>query len=165
MKKLLLFAVLALGVIACDKNNLGEMDEMSINPIEIAVDASINEQMVLDLIGRLQSQKFPKSTATHTAKNTTDYIKIVTGVVDGVWYEFAFSDDHDTCDELGITTFYLSAGPEDTLDVQFDLDGEVLLNLDLNINALFANDVVFGVSLTQDGVVGQGTVDGLQITF
>ena len=41
MKKLLLLAVLALGVVACDKNELGmDMDGSSINPIEYTVESS-----------------------------------------------------------------------------------------------------------------------------
>ena len=40
MKKLLLLAVLALGVVACDKNELGDMDSMSINPIDAKVEMS-----------------------------------------------------------------------------------------------------------------------------
>ena len=38
MRKLLLLAVLALGAVACDRNELGEMDSMSINPIEYTID-------------------------------------------------------------------------------------------------------------------------------
>ena len=39
MKKIiLLLTVLTLGVIACDKNELGNMDEMSINPIEYTIE-------------------------------------------------------------------------------------------------------------------------------
>ena len=44
MKKLLLLAVLTLGVIACDKNELGNMDSMSINPIEAKVDMNYQDR-------------------------------------------------------------------------------------------------------------------------
>ena len=44
MKKLLLIAVLALGAVACDRNELGEMDSMSINPIEATIEYNAQDR-------------------------------------------------------------------------------------------------------------------------
>ena len=172
MKKIiLLLTVLTLGVIACDKNELGmDMDGSSINPIEATVEASadINEEMILDLLARLDDVKFPKSTATHyTSKDISDYLHVATGIYDGKWYEFIFSDDNAACNiPAEFTTFYLSSGTvEGTTDVQFTLTGDVQLTISLDLAPYLSGEVVFGVQLTEAGVITSGTVDGLEISF
>ena len=100
MKKIiLLLAVLALGVVACDKNELGNMDEMSINPIEATVD--VNTDKFASILTRLSSTKFLKKDNALTAKPNPvgSYIYIVDGSVDGLLYEFAYSDNNyrDLC--------------------------------------------------------------------
>ena len=77
MKKIiLLLTVLTLGVIACDKNELGDMDSSSINPIEAKADV---DMVIPGLLGRLISDldngniDIIKSNNASTAK-TDDHI-------------------------------------------------------------------------------------------
>ena len=63
MKKLLLLAVLALGVVACDKNELGDIDSMSINPIEATVDVDL--QVSFDnFIKLIEGMNIPKGVSS-----------------------------------------------------------------------------------------------------
>ena len=95
MKKLLLLAVLALGAVACEKNDLGDMNESSINaPIEAVV---VDTSKFTSILDRLTSTKFEKkNNETGKSNPIGSYLRIIDGIVDGAIYEFAYSDDNDT---------------------------------------------------------------------
>ena len=102
MKKLLLIAMLALGVVACDKNDLGmDMDGSSINPIEMQdVKMDLDLDALTSRLSRLSDQYVNDdkgSVSTAKLAVTGSYIKLVSGVDNGKYFEFLFSDDIDSC--------------------------------------------------------------------
>ena len=61
MKKIiLLLTVLTLGVIACDKNELGDMDSMSINPIEATVEVNSMDPILDYLLANIETMSSGK---------------------------------------------------------------------------------------------------------
>ena len=81
MKKLLLLAVLALGVIACDKNELGDMDSTSINPIDAKIEISIEQKWnnFVSLVSGYEFSEEAIKNAPSTAKggdNGTNWIEV-----------------------------------------------------------------------------------------
>ena len=112
MKKLLLLAVLALGVIACDKNNLGEMDEMSINPIEVKVDDSFARNTMLDIMfgGVADAAPVFKGNSSVSTAKGLDYIAAYILVKDGVSYIILVDETNDDfCfGEQAVSTAYVN---------------------------------------------------------
>ena len=97
MKKLLLLAVLALGVIACDKNELGmDMDGSSINPIEVKVDDSFARNTMIDILfgGVADAAPIVKGHSASTAKGN-DYIAAYILVENGVSYIVLVDETND----------------------------------------------------------------------
>ena len=82
MKKIiLLLTVLTLGVIACDKNELGmDMDGSSINPIEATVEADPMSNIDIDgFISRLSDYMSSDKGTPNTSKSAiagTSYISV-----------------------------------------------------------------------------------------
>ena len=78
MKKIiLLLTVLTLGVIACDKNELGDMDSMSINPIEATVVGMTKQDAFNFLNNSTFEFKENKNIVTSkTAKSTANSIQV-----------------------------------------------------------------------------------------
>ena len=86
MKKIiLLLTVLTLGVIACDKNELGDMDSMSINPIEVKVDDSFARNTMIDILfgGVADAAPIVKGKSSVSTAKGLDYIAAYILVKDG----------------------------------------------------------------------------------
>ena len=112
MKKLLLLTVLALGVIACDKNELGDMDSSSITPIEVKVDDSFARNAVLDVIfGGIADAApvFKGNSSVSTAKGS-DYIAAYLFTDDSKSYMVLVDDDNDDLcfGELSVNAIYMN---------------------------------------------------------
>ena len=112
MKKLLLLAVLALGVIACDKNELGNMDEMSINPIEVKVDDSFARNTILDIMfgGVADAAPVFKGNSSVSTAKGLDYIAAYILVKDGVSYIVLVDETNDDLcfGEQSVATAYVN---------------------------------------------------------
>ena len=157
MKKIiLLLTVLTLGVIACDKNELGDMDSMSINPIEATVEANAMDHVDLDgLVSRLAEFNSPDKGTPSTAKTAiagNSYISIYTGVIDGDLYEIGFDDSqpaHCAPEASGLTyltLFYASNG--DTEIYIGEVYGNPIVTITEDLSVLYTYDVVdYGVKI------------------
>ena len=112
MKKLLLLAVLALGVVACDKNELGNMDEMSINPIEVKVDDSFARNTILDIMfgGVADAAPIFKGNSSVSTAKGLDYIAAYILVKDGVSYIVLVDETNDDLcfGEQSVATAYVN---------------------------------------------------------
>ena len=104
MKKIiLLLTVLTLGVIACDKNELGDMDSSSINtPIEMEdVKMDLDLDVLTSRLSRLSDQyandNVKNSASTAKEAVAGSYITLISGVDNGKYFEFLFSDDIESC--------------------------------------------------------------------
>ena len=168
MKKIiLLLTVLTLGVIACDKNELGDMDSMSINPIEAKVEMS-NDDM-LNIVGNilnLDVSKSPKRIDNNTNKGNdrlTMHIFLITGETT-IYTTYLSEDNDDLCFSDDITSLasvhlnYVNGDIQVTLNdsdtvlstvtgdftTLYDLSLDILIKLDSDSNvdaqALFDAD-------------------------
>ena len=147
MKKIiLLLTVLTLGVIACDKNELGDMDSSSINPIEAKVETAIDtELLVANILKAWSSNELPKSTrgdASNTRRSNN--YQVIHAFVDGNGDQFITLLD-DTNDDLcfdSLTTapnpIYLddSAGDGSEISLE-DGNGNVSATVYGNFTAFF----------------------------
>ena len=69
MKKIILIlAVIALGVIACDKNELGDMDHNSINITPVKAKVEMANSDILDIVGNILNLDMSKSPRNLTSK-------------------------------------------------------------------------------------------------
>ena len=113
MKKIiLLLTVLTLGVIACDKNELGmDMDGSSINPIEVKVDDSFARNTMIDILfgGVADAAPIVKGHSASTAKGS-DYIAAYILVKDGVSYIVLVDESNDDLcfGEQSVSTAYVN---------------------------------------------------------
>ena len=146
MKKLLLIAVLALGVVACDKNELGDMDSSSINaPIEATVETSAMDHDVDASVTRLLG-KVGKSTQPNTNKavaaGSTIKFYIYSDAANNAEYEIFIGDDIDSCapsdDFLLIELVFVSTS---LTEVYFD--GTKISDLAKDLTNAFAFDALF----------------------
>ena len=101
MKKLLLIAVLALGAVACDKNELGmDMDGSSINAIEATVETSAMDHdvdaSVTRLLGKLGKSNQPSTSKDAIAGSTIKFY-IYSDTANNAEYEIFIGDDIDSC--------------------------------------------------------------------
>ena len=143
MKKIiLLLTVLTLGVIACDKNELGDMDSMSINPIEATVEAYDVDAIVNELLSNLSNHgKSKRGNASITGKGD-DHVALHIFADTGVTYViFADESNNDFCfDTLATapTTIFFdnSAGDGSELSVE-DAAGNVSIVLKGNFASFF----------------------------
>ena len=174
MKKLLLLAVFALGVVACDKNDLGDMDSMSINPIETAIADDPMAGLDIDgLVDRLvKFNSTPKGTP-NTAKTGvagTSYISFYAGLIDGNLFEIGFDDAQPAfCapENSGLnflTFFYASNG--DTEIYIGEKAGTPIVTID-GLDFLYDLNVVdYGVKINgSTKVVTQASVSNNIFTF
>ena len=177
MKKIiLLLTVLTLGVIACDKNELGDMDSMSINPIEATVEVNTMDHIDFDgLVSRLAefntSDKGTPSTAK-TAVAGTSYISIYTGIIDGDLFEIGFDDEqaaHCAPEASGLTHFTLFYASNGDTEIYLggDTSGAALVTITDNLSFLFGLDISdYGVKI--DGntrSISQASVSNSVYTF
>ena len=101
MKKLLLIAMLALGVVACDKDEMGmDMDGSSINPIEATVEKSAMDHdfdsSVTRLLGKLGKSTQPNTNKAVAAGSTIKFY-IYSDAANNAEYEIFIGDDIDSC--------------------------------------------------------------------
>ena len=103
MKKIiLLLTVLTLGVIACDKNELGmDMDGSSINaPIEATVEKSAMDHdvdaSVTRLLGKIGKSNQPNTNKAVAAGSTIKFY-IYSDAANNAEYEIFIGDDIDSC--------------------------------------------------------------------
>ena len=168
MKKLLLLAVLALGVVACDKNELGDMDSMSINPIEATVEVNAMDHdfdaSVTRLLGKLGKSNQPSTSKEVLAGSTIKFYIYSDGDLE---YEIFIGDDIDTCapsDEFllielvfvssSLTDVYF-AGTKSANSIERDLTNA------FKYDNLFLGDKIDFASKTITPAVGSGNT----ITF
>ena len=175
MKKLLLLAVLALGVIACDKNELGmDMDGSSINAIETKTD-----MVIPGLLGRLISDlesgniNIVKSNNASTAKTddhiylrffndgTNDYVLFTT---DGITTDFCIDSNLSS---VVVDRYYDNVnGDGSQLAVEVASNGAVPVTIDGDFENLFKYDFATAYKLdSRYLIIGTGTVADAVITF
>ena len=170
MKKLLLIAMLALGVVACDKNELGmDMDGSSINPIEVTVETSAMDHDVDASVTRLLG-KVGKSTQPNTNKavaaGSTIKFYIYSDAANNAEYEIFIGDDIDSCapsdDFLLIELVFVSTS---LTEVYFD--GTKISDLAKDLTNAFAFDELFvGDKIDfANGTISPASGSGTSITF
>ena len=147
MKKLLLLAVLALGVVACDKDEMG-MDSMSINPLN-NVEVGMTKQDAFNFInGSTFDIKENKNVeALATRKSTSNSIQVGFFTGHGDTYAHMVSEDIsvDTCysDFTAVSTFdYVYAFPALTV-------------IDLSDSSEQSFTLSSGLQARYDGIFGQ----------
>ena len=157
MRKLLLIAVLALGAVACDKNELGmDMDGSSINPIEATVEVNPIDNIDIDgLISRLSSvTSKSNSKGTSTAKDAnagSSYISVYTGVIGGNLYEIAFHENSTFCDDniTNLNLFTLFYNSDGNTEFYFgDTSGTLIVTITDDLEFLFKLDLIdYGIKI------------------
>ena len=168
-------AVLALGVVACDKDELGNMDSMSINPIEATVEANPMDNIDIDgFISRLSDHMSSDKGTPNTSKTATagtSYISIYTGVIDGNLYEIAFPDGSTHCAPAAsglthLTLFYASNGDSELYLGEISA-GVLLVTITTDLSFLYAEDLIdYGIKINgSDLVVTNATVSNNVYTF
>ena len=159
MKKLLLIAVLALGVVACDKNELGNMDSMSINPIEAKVEAYDVDAIVTELLSNLSNFGTSKHGNANITGKTGDFIAVHIFSSVGVNYLILADESNDDfcfdslTDAPATVYFDNSAGDGSVLSVE-DGDGNVSLELKGDWTSFFsgANNVLVELNANNKSV-------------
>ena len=170
MKKIiLLLTVLTLGVIACDKNNLGEMDSMSINPIEATVEKSAMDHdfdaSVTRLLGKLGKSNQPNTNKAVAAGSTIKFY-IYSDAANNAEYEIFIGDDIDSCapsdDFLLIELVFVSTS---LTEVYFD--GTKISDLAKDLTNAFAfNELFVGDKIDfANGTISPASGSGTSITF
>ena len=170
MKKLLLIAVLALGVVACDKNELGmDVDGSSINAIEATVEKSAMDHdfdsSVTRLLGKLGKSNQP-STSKAVAAGSTIKFYIYSDAANNAEYEIFIGDDIDSCapsdDFLLIELVFVSTS---LTEVYFD--GTKITDLTKDLTNAFAFDALFlGDKIDfANGTISPASGSGNTITF
>ena len=144
MKKIiLLLTVLTLGVIACDKNELGDMDPMSINPIEATVEKDLsNLDKTLDLI-LARTNKYPSTASTAKEALEGSYVRIASTEDEDSAFEFLFGDDIDGCDPSTHTFYNIYLVLDSNLHTEVRLetiDGTLHSTISRDLTALFKLD-------------------------
>ena len=168
MKKLLLIAVLALGVVACDKDEMG-MDQNSINPIEATVEKSAMDHdfdaSVTRLLGKIGKSTQPNTNKAVVAGSTIKFY-IYSDVENNVEYEIFIGDHVDSCapseDFLLIELIFVSTS---LTEVYYDGNKVNEINKDLTtafgLDTLFLGDKIDFANGTITPADGSGT----SITF
>ena len=170
MKKLLLIAVLALGVVACDKNELGmDMDGSSINAIEATVEKSAMDHdfdsSVTRLLGKLGKSTQPNTNKAVAAGSTIKFY-IYSDAANNAEYEIFIGDDIDSCapsdDFLLIELVFVSTS---LTEVYFD--GTKISDLAKDLTNAFAFDALFlGDKIDfANGTISPASGSGNTITF
>ena len=170
MKKLLLIAVLALGVVACDKNELGmDMDGSSINAIEATIEKSAMDHdfdaSVTRLLGKLGKSNQP-STSKEVLAGSTIKFYIYSDATNNAEYEIFIGDDIDSCapsdDFLLIELVFVSTS---LTEVYFD--GNKANEINKNLTNAFAWDELFlGDKIDfANGTISPAVGSGNTITF
>ena len=143
MKKLLLLAMLTLGVIACDKNELGEMDHSSINKLEVSDKLESIEDILSYLFDEIAEGDYNtvKKGNNFTAKGD-DFVTIYLFNKDANKYTILLDETQDDlCDEsngLTVTKVYFdnSAGDGSVITVE-DANGVPQLSVKGNFAGFF----------------------------
>ena len=147
MKKIiLLLTVLTLGVIACDKNELGmDMDGSSINAIEATIEKSAMDHdfdaSVTRLLGKLGKSTQPNTSKDAVAGSTIKFY-IYSDAANNAEYEIFIGDDIDSCapsdDFLVIELVFVSTS---LTEVYFD--GTKISDLAKDLTTAFELDNLF----------------------
>ena len=171
MKKLLLIAVLALGVVACDKDELGmDMDGSSINVLtenKIDVKDGNNQAAFLDiLVNTAKNYKGKKVSSSSTAKGT-NYIILRAFTDNGQAYlHFGSEDAPELCNfpEIDGGIIY-NLKDDNSLGLELypaevevaSIDGDWSFLFAVPFNSLHKTDA--NISVTADAVVSaEGTI-------
>ena len=176
MKKLLLLAVLALGVVACDKNELGDMNSSSINaPIEnVVAKSEASEEDIYNVVDMILNGTYStskKGQAGITGKSG-DYVKVYVFSQDSKDYLILNDESNDDlCVDDAVTPFDMffdnSAGDGSVLTVEAP-EGTVRLSLtgdfagffDAGLNSIrqydSATDTAVSVDFDADNAVTFG---------
>ena len=149
MKKIiLLLTVLTLGVIACDKNELGDIDSMSINPLN-NVKVGMTKQDAFNFINgsafEFKANKNVQSFATR--KSTANSIQV--GFFTGHGDTFA----HMVSEEILVDTCYGDFTEVSTFDYIYDFPS--LTVIDLSDNSELGYTLSSGLQTRYDGIFGQ----------
>ena len=171
MKKIiLLLTVLALGVIACDKNELGvDMDGSSINPIEATVEISVMDHdfdaSVTRLLGKLGKSNQPNTNKAVSAGSTIKFY-IYSDTATNAEYEIFIGDDIDSCapsdDFLLIELIFVSTS---LTEVYFDGNKVNEIAKDLT-NAFGLDNLFLGDKIDfANGTISASSGSGTSITF
>ena len=144
MKKIiLLLTVLTLGVIACDKNELGDMDSSSINPIEAKVEAYNVDAIVTELLSNLSNFGTSKHGNANITRKTSDFIAVHIFADSGTTYLILADESNDDfcfgslTDAPATVYFDNSAGDGSVLSVE-DTAGNISLELKGNWTSFFS---------------------------
>ena len=171
MKKIiLLLTVLTLGVIACDKNELGmDMDGSSINAIEATVETSAMDHdfdaSVTRLLGKLGKSNQP-STSKEVLAGSTIKFYIYSDAANNAEYEIFIGDHVDSCapsdDFLLIELVFVS-----TSLTEIYFDGGKIGELAKDLTTAFAIDELFvGDKIDfANGTISPADGSGTSITF
>ena len=165
MKKIiLLLTVLTLGVIACDKNELGDMDSMSINPIEATVEVNSMDPILDYLLANIETMSSGKlGNASSTAKGN-DYLAVTIFSEDGFTYLVLVDDSNDDLcfGEKSVNTVYWNNINNDgsVLSIE-DLDGNVIRNINGSFASLFSSayNTTIKLTLTSTDLTIEGSGD------
>ena len=163
-------AVLALGVVACEKNDLGDMDSSSINaPIEATVEKSAMDHdfdsSVTRLLGKLGKSNQPNTSKAVAAGSTIKFY-IYSDAANNAEYEIFIGDDIDSCapsdDFLLIELVFVSTS---LTEVYFD--GTKISDLAKDLTNAFAFDELFvGDKIDfANGTISPASGSGTSITF
>ena len=161
MKKLLYIFTLALLVVACDKYDDQFADTVSIAEEAKEIDAVVDfdTDAFKAILERLSSTKFNKKDITAGKGNPVgSYLRIIDGIIDGVIYEFAYSDDNDT-DLCNIAT----AGLNEIYFILANDQGHVAVSSTSNVaDAFFTIEddyaYVFEYSILQGAKLDNGSI-------
>ena len=142
MKKLLLIAMLALGVVACDRNELGEMDSMSINPIEKSTEISSQriDMIVEGFLNNLSNFGNSKRGTGNLTGKTGDFIAFHILERDGTTFVILADESNDDfCFGTDVvTTLYFDNSALDGSELSVEqADGTVTLVIKGNWTAVF----------------------------
>ena len=156
MKKIiLLLTVLTLGVIACDKNELGDMDSSSINaPIEATIEVDVMDHDFDAVIGRLLNLSKANTPSTSKSVTAGDTFTLLFGFSGaGEYFEFVISDD--VCGDTSHT--YLSEVVftyQSSSLTELSIGGQVFRSLNRDLGNLFGVDWRNAWKFDATGVIG-----------
>ena len=176
MKKILLtlFAVAAI-VIACDKDAY-DADTTNINIIEQAeeINATVDFDLsrIEETLNRLSSniKSFPVKDNT-TARTAGGHIRILGGADGSIYYEFAFSDDIEVCNEATYSfleeNIYIVLNAAGNTEVRVgSLTAAPVATLTRDFSSVFARSIQEGISYDfSSGNIGGGVVGNDGIAF
>ena len=142
MKNLLYTLLIGLVVISCNKDEeygsapLALSQEVS---IEQTFDAAALESRLVRILGN-SSKMATKSGQTAKTAVVGSNIKLISGLKDGNYFEFLFSDDIDNCDAAGFTgdVLFLVFNASNETEIRFgSVTGTLLNTITIDLSTLY----------------------------